>query len=110
MQLPVLRGAALFNRQYGAAAGELAGLAVPAWLLPPLAQVLPFISVLYIHAVISLVSEIMQLFVSRRFILISGGILTAASWAMGAGLYFSQTMSGSFSSDEAIHSFIRWQL
>ena len=43
----------------------------------------------------------MQLFVSRRFILISGGILTAASWAMGAGLYFSQTMSGSFSADEA---------
>ena len=43
----------------------------------------------------------MQLFVSRRFILISGGILTATSWSMGAGLYFSQTMSGSFSPDEA---------
>ena len=43
----------------------------------------------------------MQLYISRRFILISGGILTAASWAMGAGLYVSQTASGSFSPDQA---------
>ncbi len=43
----------------------------------------------------------MQLYISRRFILFSGSILTLASWAMGAGFYISQTASGSFSADEA---------
>ena len=43
----------------------------------------------------------MQMNVSRRFILFSGGILTLASWAIGAGLYISQTSLGNFSADEA---------
>ena len=97
----IYAGAALFNRQYGAAAGELAGLAVLVWLLPPLAGFAVYFCVVHSRRHFTSIWKAMQLFVSRRFILISGGILTAASWAMGAGLYFSQTMSGSFSPDEA---------
>ena len=97
----IYAGAALSNRQYGAAASELAGLAVLVWLLPPLAGFAIYFCVVHSRRHFTSIWKAMQLFVSRRFILVSGGILTAASWAMGAGIYFSQTMSGIFSPDEA---------
>ena len=43
----------------------------------------------------------MHMYVSRRAIVVSGAVLTGLSWAMGAGLYASQTLSGGFSADEA---------
>ena len=91
----------LVSQRYGAAAGELAALAMLVWLLPPLAGFAVYFCVVHSRRHFASIWKAMQLYISRRFILISGGILTAASWAMGAGLYVSQTTSGSFSADEA---------
>lgn len=97
----IYAGIGLVSRQYGAAASELAGLALLVWLLPPLASFAVYFCVVHSRRHFTSIWAAMQLYISRRFILISGGILTAASWAMGAGLYVSQTASASFSPDEA---------
>jgi len=97
----IYAGAGLVSRQYGAAAAELAGLTVLVWLLPPLAGFAVYFCVVHSRRHFTSIWTAMQLYISRRFILISGGILTAASWAMGAGLYASQAASGTFSADEA---------
>ena len=97
----IYAGAGLVSRQYGAAAGELATLAVLVWLLPPLAGFAVYFCVVHSRRHFISIWTTMQLYISRHFILISGGILTAASWGIGAGLYVSQTASGSFSADEA---------
>ena len=97
----IYAGAGLVSRQYGIAASELAGLAALVWLLPPLPGFAIYFCVIHSRRHFSSIWTAMQLHISRRFILISGGILTAASWAMGVGLYVSQSVSGSFSPDEA---------
>lgn len=94
-------GSGLVSRQYGAPAVELAGLAVLLWLLPPLVGFALYFCIVHSRRHFTNIWKAMQLYVSRRFILISGGILTAISWAIGAGLYVSHAASGNFSPDEA---------
>ena len=97
----IYAGAGLVSRQYGAAAVELTGLGVLVWLLPPLTGFAVYFCVVHSRRHFNSIWTAMQLYISRRFILISGCVLTTASWAMGAGLYFSQTASGNFLPDEA---------
>ena len=97
----IYAGVGLVSRQYGAAACEIAGLAVMVWLLPPLVSFAVYFCIVHSRRHFISIWTAMQLYISRRFILFSGGILTAVSWAMGAGLYVSQTASGSFSPDQA---------
>lgn len=93
--------AGLSGRRYGAMAAELAGLAVAVWLLPPLAGFAVYFCVVHSRRHFSSIWAALQLYISRRMILISGAVLTVLSWAMGAGLYASQTAAGSFTADEA---------
>ena len=91
----------LASRQYGAALFELSVLAFLVWLLPPLAGFAVYFCAVHSRRHFTSIWTAMQMYISRRFILFSGGILTLASWAMGAGLYIGQTSSGNFSADEA---------
>ena len=93
--------AALTGRTYGLAALEVAGLAVAVWALPPLAGFAVYFCVVHSRRHFASIWAAMQLYVSRRAIITSGVVLTLLSWAMGAGLYASQTLTGGFSADEA---------
>ena len=93
--------AGLTGRRYGPAALELAGLAVAVWILPPLAGFALYFCVVHSRRHFASIWTAMHMYVSRRAIIVSGAVLTAVSWAMGAGLYASQTLSGGFSADEA---------
>ena len=97
----IYAGAGLVGRLYGAAAAELAGLAVLIWLLPPLVGFAFYFCAVHSRRHFTSIWTAMQLYISRRFILLSGAILTLTSWALGAGLYISHTASGNFSPDEA---------
>ena len=93
--------AGLTGRRYGLAALELAGLAGAVWLLPPLAGFALYFCVVHSRRHFTSIWTAMHMYVSRRAIVVSGAVLTGLSWAMGAGLYASQTLSGGFSADEA---------
>ena len=93
--------AGLTGRRYGPAALELAGLAAAVWILPPLAGFALYFCVVHSRRHFASIWTAMHMYVSRRAIIVSGAVLTALSWAMGAGLYASQTLSGDFSADEA---------
>ena len=93
--------AGLTGRRYGPAALELAGLAIAVWLLSPLAGFALYFCVVHSRRHFTSIWTAMQMYVSRRAIMISGAVLTGLSWAMGAGLYASQTLTGGFTADEA---------
>ena len=86
---------------YRAAFAELAGLGLAIWALPPLAGFAVYFCVVHSRRHFASIWASLQTRISRRLIVISGAVLTVLSWAMGAGLYFSQTLSGGFTSDEA---------
>jgi len=93
--------AGVMSRQYGAAVIELAGLVLAVWALPPLGGFAFYFCVVHSRRHFTSIWSAMQMYVSRRAILVSGSVLTGLSWLMGAGLYFSQTISGGFTADEA---------
>ena len=89
------------KRAYSMAAAELAGLVLVIWTLPPLAGFALYFCVVHSRRHFASIWTTMQSRISRRLIIISGAVLTGLSWAMGAGLYFSQTLGGEFTADEA---------